>query len=50
MFNCRPVARIFRGGWGGAYLTKGDQIINVGMIRYASSEDTQARVSNLLTN
>ena len=33
----RPVARIFRGG--GAYLNNRDQIINVGMIRYSSSED-----------
>ena len=32
---------------GGAYLKKQDQIINVGMIRYASSEDTQGRASNL---
>ena len=27
------------GGGGRAYLKKGDQIINVGMIRYASSKD-----------
>ena len=43
----RPVARIFRGE-GGAYVKNQDQIFNVGMIRYASSEDTQGRVSNLL--
>ena len=33
--------------WGGAYLNNRDQIINFGMIRYASSEDTEGRVSNL---
>ena len=44
----RPEARIFRGGgggggggggWVGAYLNNRDQIINVGIIRYSSSED-----------
>ena len=43
----RPVARIFRGGGGGAYLNNPNQIINFEMIRYASSEDTEGRVSNL---
>ena len=32
---------------GGAYLNNQDQIINIWMIRYANSEDTQDRVSNL---
>ena len=32
------------GGGGGAYLKKGDQIFNVVVIRYASSEDTQESV------
>ena len=43
------VARIFLwgGGGGGAHLNNRDQIINVGMIHYANSEDTQGRVSNL---
>ena len=46
----RPVARIFRGGGGGgAYLKNRDQIINARTIRYASSADTQRRVSNLQT-
>ena len=31
-----------RGGGGGAYLKNWDPIINVGMIRCASSEDTRA--------
>ena len=35
----RPVARIFRGGGGGGYLNNRNQIIDVGMIRYSSSED-----------
>ena len=35
------------GGGGGTYLNNRDQIINVGMIRYAGSEDTQGRVSKL---
>ena len=46
----RPVARIFRGGGGGgagAYVNNQDQLINIWMIRYASSEDKQGRVSNL---
>ena len=35
----RPVARIICGG-GGAYLNNRDQVINIGMIHYASSEDS----------
>ena len=35
------------GRGGGAYLKNWDQIINIGMIGYASSEDTQGSVSNL---
>ena len=47
----RPIARIqFSWEGGGEYLKKGDQIFNVVMIRYESSEETQGRVSNLRTN
>ena len=35
------------GGGRGTYLKKGDQIFNVGMIRYASPEDTQGIVFSL---
>ena len=31
---------IFHGGGGGAYLDNRDQLVNVGMMRYASSKDT----------
>ena len=37
-----------RGGGGGAYLKNRDQIINVWIIRYATSEDTRDKTSNLL--
>ena len=37
-----PVARISRGGGGGAYFKNWDQIINVGMIQRANSEDKRA--------
>ena len=37
------------GGGEGAYLKNRDQIINVRTIRYASSADTQRRVSNVRT-
>ena len=37
------------GEGGGAYLKNWDQIINVRTIRYASSADTQRRVSNVRT-
>ena len=48
---CRPVARIFRGGRGGVRTSiTGTKYFNVGMIRYASSEDIQGRVTNLRTN
>ena len=36
-------------GGGGAYLKNRDQIVNVRAIRYASSANTQRRVSNLQT-
>ena len=36
-----------RWGGGGAYLKKRNQIVNVGLIRYASSEDAQGSVSSL---
>ena len=36
------------GGGRGAYLKEGDQIFNFLMMHYASSEDTQERVSNPL--
>ena len=37
------------GGGGSAYLKKGNQIFNVGLIRYASSEDAQGSASSLLS-
>ena len=39
--KCRPLARAFREGGGGAYLKNRDQIISVGMIGHASSKDTR---------
>ena len=37
--DSRPVAGIFREGWGGgAYLKNRDQIITVGMVSHASSD------------
>ena len=36
----RRVARIFRGGGGGAYVENKDQIINFWTIHYGCSEDT----------
>ena len=36
-----------RGRGGDAYLKKGNQIFNVGLIRYASSEEAQGSVSSL---
>ena len=35
------------GGWGGANIKKRDQIINVLILRYATSEDTRGGVSSL---
>ena len=45
----RTVARIFSWGrGGGAYLKNRDQIINVWIIHYATSEDSRGRMSNRL--
>ena len=47
----RPVARIFCWGGGGVRTSRiGTQYFNVWMIRYASSENTQGRVTNLQSN
>ena len=52
--SCMPQARsqvCCGGGGGGGRLSRtGTQSVNVGMIRYASSENTQDRVTNLRTN
>ena len=39
-----------KGGGGGRTSITGTKYFNVGMIRYASSEDIQGRVTNLRTN
>ena len=46
--SCGPVARIFCGGVRTSRI--GTQYFNVWMIRYASSENTQGRVTNLRSN
>ena len=49
-FLCVCVCVCVGGGGGGRTSRTGAQSFNVRMIRYASSENTQGRVTNLWTN